>query len=175
MNTLKILVVLFIMSGSRSGLMKAQIPQKMSYQSVIGNTVIGNTDTINSRGNIFGLHALTNKFPVLLDIKGKPDFTFITTNSSYFNFKDNITLFDDTFYNLTGQPNMPGFGKNDTLTGKWGILIWKPDFTTEGYYSHSTRTNKTTLFDNGWYRLAGNIFNMYTETKYRIPPFSRNR
>ena len=171
MKTLKILVILSIIFSYGLKLIKAQVPQKISYHAISGikSLSTGNPDTTYNRRNTSGLSGMTIKEPAWINISENPGFTFIVRNRNYFNLINKPALSEDNMTGLTNKPIMPGFGNSDTLKGKLGILIWRPDFTTSINYYHSTRTNNPSLYNSGWYRLAGNIFNMYTETKYRIP------
>jgi len=62
---------------------------------------------------------------------------------------------------------MAGSGSSCTFNGKWERLTGKTIFdTTSVYYSPLKRTNSPTWSDNHFYRLTGNIFNIFMDTKY---------
>jgi hypothetical protein len=153
---------------------KAQVPQNVSYQKVSGikSISIGNWDTTYILGNTSELYGLPGRVPAWIDIIEKPGFVFITTSRNYFDLINKTTLFDGTWISLTREPSIRGFGIIDTLNGKWAILAGKPTFGTSGYNNQSTKTNKPTLSDNKWYRLAGDLYNANLDVKYPLRPKS---
>jgi hypothetical protein len=139
MKTFKILVILSAIFSFPLENAKGQISQKLNYPIISGSTSISTTNSDTSFGR-------SNTFGLY-----------------------GLNIVAPSRISIIHQPKTPGFGNADTMNGRWGILIWKPDFATSTNYSHSPRTNNSSLYNSGWYRMAGNIFNMYTETKYRIP------
>jgi hypothetical protein len=166
MKTIKILVILYISFSCGFELIKAQIPQKMSNQSIIGikPVMIGSQDTINA--NSLKLFRLTGWMSARKGMTVKPGFSSAFSINNNFNLISKAMLFKDNLANLPGKVNIAGFGITDTLKGKLEFLIWQPASSSQVYYGHSTRISKSSFSDNPFYRAAGNIFNFYTETKY---------
>ena len=142
MKTLKILVILSAIFSFPLENAKGQISQKLNYPIISGSTSISTTNSDTSFGRSYAFGLY------------------------------GLNVVAPSRISIIHQPKTPGFGNADTMNCRWGILIWKPDFATSTNYYHSPRINNSSLYNSGWYRLAGNIFNMYTETKYRIssPP-----
>ena len=166
MQTFNILVPLFIMLGFCPGGTNAQLPEKISNQSLIGikPVSISNQDTINA--NTMELYRLPGWIPARIGMTVNPGFSFASSSNNNFNLINKQMLFDNNLANLPGKTNIAGFGIIDTLKGKWEFLIWQPASSSHGYYGHSTRLSKPSFSDNPLYRAAGNIFNFYTEMKY---------
>jgi hypothetical protein len=170
MKILKLMALLYIILGLCMDNVKAQLTQEMSYPNAngIASKSIVNRDTIYRRVNIFEISLPAVRIPAWTDVTEIPWLTFIDTSRDYFDLKNTPALFYDTLISLTGKPAMAGFRNTGTFNGRLEILKMKPVFAIGRYNSQSIKPNEPSFSDNLIYRMAGNIFNFYTETKYPI-------
>jgi hypothetical protein len=170
MQTLKILFILCLIFRFGLENAKAQPPQKISYQGLnnIKSISSGNWDTTFGRGNISGLNRQTGWRPDWMDISGKRSFASITLNENYYDSINKEILFDSTRIRITAKSiYMPSYGNSSSFSSKWQSLTGKPIIdTTSVYYYPLNKTNTPTLSDNPFYRLTGNIFNMFMNMQY---------
>jgi hypothetical protein len=170
MQMLKILFILFIMFSFGQESVKAQLPQKISYQAINGikSNSIGNWDTIFGKGNTSGLYRSTGWVQYWIDMRERTSFDPMTINGNYYDLINKSILFNGARIKSAGKYTiMAGSGSSGTFISKWERLTGKPIYdTTSVYYYPLKRIDAPTLSDNHFYRLTGNIFNMIIDTKY---------
>lgn len=170
MKYLKILITLFIIFSFELTLVKAQVSQKISCQTINVNTFnrIGNLDTAFCRGNFSGLYQPTGSVPKWINLAEKTNYDRMTTDRDYNDLINKSILFNCP-RNRSAEKSgyIPGNGNYGTFISKWERLTGKPIFdTTCVYYYPLKRTNAPSLSDNHFYRLTGSIFNMFMDMKY---------
>ena len=170
MQTLKILLILFIMFSFGQESVRAQVAQKINYQVTIGtkSNPIGKSDTTSGSVIASGLYRQTCRDLYLINSTLKTSLDPMTINGNYYDLILNPILLNGERINSAGKSSYtPYNGNSATFNAKWERLTGKPIFdTTNVYYFPFKITNAPTLNDNSFYRLTGNIFNTIMDMKY---------
>jgi hypothetical protein len=170
MKPIKILVILCIMLDFGLECIKAQIPQKSSYQTSHGikSLTVGNLGPAYNRLNTSSLSRPPGWVPAWADITGEAVFTFNATVRNYYNlinsqgqlnraivkFQVDLTAKED--YGITSTFNI----KLESLNG---IPFIDPAIA---YYCPFKRTDEQTLCGCRLYRVAAFVIPRMLQVKY---------
>jgi hypothetical protein len=159
MKILKILVIPCIIFNCGSGLIKAQIPQKMNQQSITGikSVSLGNLDTTFNLENTSGLYGLSGSVSALKDMTVKPIFCITTTSGNIYNLTNKPFLFNDIGPSLTWKPITIAGYTIDTYNGIWYSLDNKPSFASSRNIYDLTNNHIWTN-DTFWNSLLRNTY-----------------
>jgi hypothetical protein len=170
MKTFKKLVILCIVSGFVIESLKAQLPCKMSYQTVDKITFLseGNLNPIYGRLITPQINRQNSWVHSWIDLTKKTDFTINTTYRNYYNFIGKQTLLNRTIVKFPIELTaMEEYGTTNTFNIKRESLNGIPFIDPAiAYYCPYKRTGEPTLCSCHLYRVAAFVIPRMLQFKY---------
>jgi len=168
METLKISVILLIISGFISQGAKSQVSQKLNLKTVNRSKSESNVnrDTAFSRINTSASYNLNFLITRRIDLTVQKDLTVVIPAIEYFDLINNPSSIRYKWAASIIKPVLPDYLIADTANNNWSDLILNPPSGVNNYYNNSKRTNQSNFSDNILYRISGDIFKAYTKAAY---------